>query len=240
MVARSSRAEATVLLDAGGVILDESEHEAVRAELAVALLREVVPGYTRDTYQADVEEAVYRFCPLVYEYVFWKRLGRNPGEFHQQYTAYQRAWETRKPPLKLMAGIEEEVRAMADEFNLGIAGQYGGEILDLLEHADVLDCFIFRLTQDDFALTKPDPRYFEQIVRAFGVAPETCVMVGDRIDKDVIPAKQLGMKTIRIRTGLHRNQQPRIPFEIPDTELDGMLGLAAAVRKVVNGTWMSD
>ena len=54
----------------------------------------------------------------------------------------------------------------------------------------------------------------------------------DRIDKDVIPAKQVGMKTIRIRVGLHKNQLPRIPLEIPDAELDGISGLAAAVRKV--------
>jgi ribonucleotide monophosphatase NagD (HAD superfamily) len=57
-------------------------------------------------------------------------------------------------------------------------------------------------------------------------------MVGDRIDKDVIPAKLLGMKTILIRVGLHKNQQPRIPFEVPDAELDSVIGLADAILKV--------
>ena len=41
-------------------------------------------------------------------------------------------------------------------------------------------------------------------------------MVGDRIDKDIIPAKLVGMKTIRIRTGIHKNQEARTPEEIPD------------------------
>jgi ribonucleotide monophosphatase NagD (HAD superfamily) len=41
-------------------------------------------------------------------------------------------------------------------------------------------------------------------------------MVGDRIDKDIIPAKMVGMKTIRVKTGIHKNQKPRIPEEIPD------------------------
>ncbi len=54
-------------------------------------------------------------------------------------------------------------------------------------------------------------------------------MVGDRIDKDIIPAKLLGMKTILIRVGLHRNQQPRIPFEVPDAELNSVAGLAETV-----------
>jgi ribonucleotide monophosphatase NagD (HAD superfamily) len=57
-------------------------------------------------------------------------------------------------------------------------------------------------------------------------------MVGDRIDKDVIPAKQVGMRTIVVRVGLHRHQQPRIPFEIPDRELNSVVGLAEAVIDV--------
>ena len=67
---------------------------------------------------------------------------------------------------------------------------------------------------------------------SLGVDPRQCIMVGDRIDKDVIPAKQVGMRTILIRTGLHKNQQPRIPFEVPDAELDSVLGLAEAILKV--------
>jgi putative hydrolase of the HAD superfamily len=41
-------------------------------------------------------------------------------------------------------------------------------------------------------------------------------MIGDRIDKDIIPAKIVSMKTIRVRTGIHKNQEPRTPDEIPD------------------------
>ena len=141
-------------------------------------------------------------------------------------------WEQRKPSLKLTSGFENEVRAICGDFEVGIAGQYGHEILELLKKCSILDCFTYRLTQDDFSITKPDPRYYEQIVQACGVKSQQCVMVGDRIDKDVIPAKQLGMRTILVRVGLHRNQQPRIPFEIPDAELDRVVGLADAVLKV--------
>jgi len=90
-----------------------------------------------------------------------------------------------------------------------------------------------RFTQDDFSITKPDPRNLGQITQAMGVDPKECILVGDRIDNDIIPAKQLGMKTILVRVGLHRYQQPRIPFEIPDAELDGVTGLAGAIQSVV-------
>ena len=222
----------TVLLDAGGVLLDESEHEEVRAEIAVEALRSIVPGYSIDAYRSDIEEAVRVFCPSAYQYVFWKHLKDARSLFDRLYTSYSDEWQRRKPPLKLAVGAKAEVRAISRKFEVGIAGQYGGELLKLLEERSLLDCFTYRFTQDDFSITKPDPRYYEQIVQACGIHPQQCIMVGDRIDKDVIPAKQLGMKTILIRVGLHRNQQPRIPFEVPDAELGGLSGLAETVFKL--------
>ena len=222
----------TVLLDAGGVILDESEHEEKRAEIIVELLNAVIPEYSISMYHSDIEEAVNSFCPKTYQYVFWKHLKDNKSMFEKLYSMHLDKWQERKPSLELSSGLETEVRTICKDFKLGIAGQYGEEILSILKKRSILDCFAYHLTQNDFSITKPDPRYYEQIIQVFGVAPQQCIMVGDRIDNDIIPAKRLGMKTILIRTGLHRNQQPRIPFEVPDAELDEVLGLAAAVRKV--------
>ena len=225
----------TVLLDAGGVILDESEHETARAQVIVETLGHVVPGYSLENYYADVEEAVQCFCPKTYAYVFWKHLEPDCRRFDEVHARHLAVWRERRPPLKLMAGLAQEVRALAAHFALGIAGQYGREVLDLLDEHDLLGCFVHRFTQDDFAITKPDPRYYEQMAQRMRMDPRSCVMVGDRIDKDVIPARQTGMKTIRIRAGLHRNQEPRVPDEMPDAELAGIAGLEDTVRSIADG-----
>ena len=216
----------TVLLDAGGVILDESEHETVRVEIATDLLAPVVPEYSAERLYDDLAEAIERFCPRVLAYVIWKHVKPDRIVFDRLYEDFRSKWRKRRPPLKLMAGFADEVRAIARDFDVAIAGQYGRELLDLLEHHRILEHFRYRLTQDDFTITKPDPRYLEAIARACGVAPEACIMVGDRIDNDIIPARQLGMKVVLVRVGLHRNQRPRIPDEIPDRELSGIDGLA--------------
>ena len=210
----------TVLLDAGGVLLDEAEMEASRAAATEHFLTRHGHDYTRDRYWADVEEAVHAFVADTYRYVFRKQ------GCEAAYAAFLEEWRPSRPPLRLMAGIGDELHALARRFRLGIAGQYGAELLDLLEDHGLLDCFAWRFTQDDFTLTKPDPRYLRQIADACGVDACECIMVGDRIDKDVIPAKQLGMRTIRIRVGLHRNQRPRAPSEAPDVELESVVGLA--------------
>jgi putative hydrolase of the HAD superfamily len=222
----------TILLDAGGVILDETEHEEIRAEISVEILSAVIPGYSISAYYSDVEEAVRCFCPSVYQYVFWKAVENDRSLFDKLYASYLKEWQQQKPPLELTLGFETEVRTIGKNLKIGIAGQYGVELLKLLEERSILDCFTYRLTQDDFSITKPDLRYYEQIVKACGVDPKQCIMVGDRIDKDVIPAKLLGMKTILVRTGLHKNQMPRIPFEVPDAELNGVSGLAEAILKM--------
>ncbi|MHC4472813.1 MAG: HAD family hydrolase [Planctomycetota bacterium] len=225
-----------VLLDAGGVLLDETEHERLIADLVTEVLAGVVPGYSLARYHRDIEEAVATFCPGAYQYVVWKGVGGDIEAFDRVWTETMARWRDRKPELTLMPGIDREIRSLDEEFSLAIAGQYGGEILDVLRKHSLLDCFTSTLTQDDFEVTKPDPRFFEQLARSMRVEPERCIVVGDRIDKDVVPARQLGMKAVLVRVGLHRDQQPRIPSEVPDVELSSVTGLADAVRALGAGS----
>jgi putative hydrolase of the HAD superfamily len=225
----------TVLLDAGGVILDETPYEHAIADLIVEMLSQLVPVYSLRTYQSDIDEAVKCYVPRVSNYIFWKYMNGDRKRFDSYHEAFMRSWKERKPPLKLMAGIENEIAKISTRFDVGIAGQYGRDVLDLLRQHSLLEYFRYRYTQDDFSLTKPDPRYYEQIIEACGISPGECVMVGDRIDKDVVPAKQVGMRTIRIRVGIHKHQEPRIPFEIADCELKSVVGLAKAVSRLAAG-----
>ena len=222
----------TVLLDAGGVILDESEDEKSRVRVAVEVLSGVVPGYSVEMLYRDLDEAIRLFCPKILAYTIWKHTRPDRALYERLYADFLSKWRPNRPPLRIMPGFREEARAIAREFDLGTAGQYGVDLLELLKRESLIDHFTYRFTQDEFDITKPDPRYLERIALACGVAPGECVMVGDRIDNDIIPARQLGMKAVLVRVGLHRQQQPRIPAEIPDAEIEGIQGLADAVREV--------
>ena len=219
----------TVLLDAGGVIVDEMDGELAKAEVISRTLTAIVPGYSVEDYFSDVEEAVLSFCPDAYGYVLWKYSNGDLFVFNGLYQVYKADWNRRQVDLKPMDSLHEELPSISKDYSVAIAGQYGNQILDMLKRESLLEYFAHHYTQDDFSITKPDPRYYEQIASACGVEPEGCIMVGDRIDKDIIPAKMVGMKTIRICVGLHKNQRPRIPDEVPDLELPNIAGLASAV-----------
>ena len=221
----------TVLLDAGGVILDETAYERAGAETITEVLRDYVPGYDVDRYWIDLEESVQSFCPHTRDYLFWKYAAGDVDRFVEIKSRYQQAWKLKRPGLDLMNGIEAELRTLASRFSVVLCGQYGGELMDLLDRAGLFRYFRSRRTQDDYGVTKPDPRYFEQICVREELTPEACIMVGDRIDKDIIPAKMLGMGTVFVRTGIYRRQKIRTPDELPDMVLDGVEGMADAITQ---------
>jgi len=150
----------TVLLDAGGVILDESAQERCHAEIVVSLLTGHLPDYTIDDYYTDIGEAVTSFCPNVYEFVLWKRTAPDTARFDSLSRQHREEYRQSRPPLVLFPGIEGEIRQLAEHVRVVSAGQYGRELIAVLEAGGIADCFASKLTQDDFTLTKPDPRYY--------------------------------------------------------------------------------
>ncbi len=225
----------TILFDGGGIIVDESDIEPALAAIIIDVLKEYAPDYAPEQYWRDTEEAVFRFAPSTYRYVIWKN-ARDVKKYERALAAYLAAAHDKRPPLKLMNGIAAELRKLRHQFRFGLAGQYGGEILDLLRREELLELFDTHITQDDFSITKPDPRYLEQIAAACGVATTECLMVGDRIDNDVIPTRQVGMMSVRFRTGIHRRQEPRTPSEIPDAEIDVISQLADTIIRLTSKT----
>lgn len=45
---------------------------------------------------------------------------------------------------------------------------------------------------------KPDPKAFTTVLEKMGVGPEEAIMVGDEVERDLIPAQELGMSTVLI------------------------------------------
>ena len=103
-----------------------------------------------------------------------------------------------------------------------------------LKNNNVLHYFTFSEIQDDYNITKPNPKYFEVILEKCTCKAKESIMIGDRIDKDVIPAKMIGMKTIRIKNGIHQNQKPRIPEEKPDITVEGIKEIKMKMVKAMD------
>ena len=52
-----------------------------------------------------------------------------------------------------------------------------------------------------WGVSKPDPRFFAKVTEAAGVPADCIAYVGDRLDNDVLPALDAGMKAVFVRRG---------------------------------------
>ena len=68
----------------------------------------------------------------------------------------------------------------------------------------------------ELGFSKPDPEIFRRALDMAGCMPEQALMVGDRLDNDIRPAKELGMRTVRIRKGIASYAEPSCEEETPD------------------------
>lgn len=58
--------------------------------------------------------------------------------------------------------------------------------------------------------------FFRKVVRLAKANPKDCIMVGDRPRMDILPAKKLGIYTIRIMRGPYSKEKGRADAEIKD------------------------
>jgi HAD superfamily hydrolase (TIGR01662 family) len=112
---------------------------------------------------------------------------------------------------------------------LGIVANQPETARERLARAGIGELFDYQGLSAFTGLRKPDPRAFLAAAEALDVSPVACIMVGDRIDNDIVPAKALGMAAIQLRSGRHRRQQPRSPAETPDAVVTDVLELEAAI-----------
>jgi HAD superfamily hydrolase (TIGR01450 family) len=72
---------------------------------------------------------------------------------------------------------------------------------------------------------KPSPIILEVALETLGVAAADCVIVGDRIETDIVMGKSLGLATVLVLTGVTRADDSRITELRPDLVLPSIQGL---------------
>ena len=75
-------------------------------------------------------------------------------------------------------------------------------------------------------LEKPDVKIFELALKRADCLPENAVMIGDRLDNDIAPAKRMGLKTIWIRQGFGGMGSPLSEEATPDYSVNDLRELA--------------
>ncbi len=59
----------------------------------------------------------------------------------------------------------------------------------------LFDCVPYSTDYERMHASKPNPAYYLEIATLIGCAPADCVMIGNEVQNDILPAKRAGMKT---------------------------------------------
>lgn len=76
-------------------------------------------------------------------------------------------------------------------------------------------------TYESCHFCKPNPKYYEELLLKLDLRPEECIMVGNDVEEDMIPTKQLGMQNFLL-TNCLINKKERDISEIPQGDFEAL------------------
>ncbi len=143
---------------------------------------------------------------------------------------FVRLMRSHKPRLNLCASTRRVLADLRSSWRLGILTNGPPSIqarkIDALGLPRLVDSVVYA---EDHGTGKPEPRPFFEIATRVGVTPSRCVFVGDDLWRDVHGARQVGMRTVRIRRGPAPSTRGGV------TEADAVVGHLREVGHVASG-----
>jgi HAD superfamily hydrolase (TIGR01509 family) len=183
-----------VFFDIGGVMYDDT----VYARSWVKALRESGAEFTDEEFDRE-----YVATRSAQSESFRRRLTRTfLGEDADLSAVEARAakyWAY--PPTAIYPDVLPCLEALAGRYRLGIIANQPTSVRAAMDRDGLSPFFEVWGVSDDLGLQKPDPKLFSQVLYTAGVAPTHAVMLGDRLDYDVRPAKSAGMRAIWVLRG---------------------------------------
>lgn len=96
----------------------------------------------------------------------------------------------------LRENVHEVLNRLKRYYFLGILSNHSKSIFRLVRHYRVDRLFDKILISDVVGYRKPDIRFYQYAIKCFGVESYNAVMIGNRLENDIAPAKQCGCHTI--------------------------------------------
>lgn len=107
-------------------------------------------------------------------------------------------------------------------YKLGIIANQESGVAKRLDEWGMLQYFDVIAASAEIGYAKPDKEIFEKAFELAGCTAQESVMVGDRLDNDVIPAKAIGMGTVWIKNGLAKYQDARLGENVADHQIGSL------------------
>lgn len=199
-----------LFFDAGFTLVDESAVWERRCQEQAATEEAKKLGLTASDIYREIERASAARLPQFKTVV--KKFG------FSKTAPYRHELETLYPDAPAVLGT------LSEKYPLGVIANQAEGLCQRLRDFGIRQFFTYVVSSWDVGVSKPDSRIFEYALKLAKCAPHEAVMIGDRLDNDIAPAKALGMKTVWIKKGFGRSQTPLLG-EMPGYTVDSLTEL---------------
>ena len=219
-----------VLFDIGECLLNTDREQAALAEVHRTVLDSNGFEIDADEYAALDRQMILTFVPSPMHAITWHFAKPDVDLFDAMTREIRSHYPAiRKHTSSLYPGADTLLADLCQSHILGLAANAPSSIRDKLSQLGVLKYFTHTKVSGDLGVKKPDIQFFERILAEIDIEPDKVVLVGDRLDNDMIPAKRIGMGTIWIRRGRYEVLEPRVPDEIPDAVVGQLVDVETAL-----------
>lgn len=185
-----------IFFDVGSTLVDETRAYQHRIEDAIA--------GTDITYQ--------QFYDTMLGY--YRRNLKGDKEAIKQYGLIETKWHSEDESLysETIACLEK----LKLKYKIGVIANQPPGTKDRLQALGILRYIDLVVASAEEGAAKPDLKIFEIALERAKCMPQNAVMVGDRLDNDIAPAKTLGMHTVWIKQGFGKYSVPESNLEKAD------------------------
>lgn len=197
-----------IFFDLGATLVDESDVYASRCEFAIKQLNIDPVEFMNKVY----EEAKSSPTPI-----------RTAAK---AYNVVLPDWDNSLE--KLYKASHSVISALSSKYKLGIIANQTLGTKERIDNWGIGRYFDVVMASAEAGCAKPDLKIFSMALNKAECKPAEAVMVGDRLDNDIVPAKKLGMKTVWVRQGYAIYQSIDDESKRPDyivDSIDELIGL---------------
>jgi HAD superfamily hydrolase (TIGR01549 family) len=220
-----------IFIDIGGPIVDDGP----LFDYLAAALRGILTAYgheaTGDRFQEALELGWQEGASSTLDFII-RHFTTTEGEYRRAQEAYQQVFrglsdeEYRRFQIP-QPGVQEGLEILSQRFKLATLSNNVVRVKELLEDLDIARHFEISGISEEIGFSKPDFRLFQHVLKQAGCRPREAMMVGDRMDNDILPAKKLGLRTAHVMLeSSFGSVSPGLDRVEPDLKVGSLLELA--------------
>jgi HAD superfamily hydrolase (TIGR01509 family) len=143
-------------------------------------------------------------------------------------------WRLAKDKVRLLPNAVDVLKNLSKCYDLYVLSDADGETakekIDRIKKVNIYKYFKGNVFGDAIKTTKPDKKFYTYLIKKYNVNPKESIMIGDKPQYDLLPAKQVGMKTVWIKHGIWADTYKNKKFKYVDWEIKDLRELLRIIK----------